>query len=457
MWNNIYRQVIGIALQAAALTFFFALLFALTIFFVSKIRKKEQRLSFQRWILPCLFLVYLFTVLGLTLFARLDNMGRMDLHLFTSYWNAWNRFTTDAWKMPIYNIVMFVPLGMFLPLLHSRFKKLIWTMLVAFLFTLGIEFTQLLCNTGIFELDDILNNVFGAWIGWGMLMASLRILADVRFRQWSKKTIRDCVLYIFPFWISLSAFFFVIYQYQSQPYGNFENGPTFRHNMKQIELIQPLSLSLEKPEKKVYLLQNYNESLMKKQAEMLIDKMELQNMRCIQSNLDKVVYTSADQVSLTVYANGTLRYETQTTPVASSQSELTDWLKRLDLMLPESLRFNKNGSLYEAVVPFQSNESMALSGNIEMALNEKGDISSLNWNIRLSHPVAEKRLLSEQEAWDKVRSGWFRVYTQATLESLELLDVQLTYIRDTKGYYRPAYEFSVFVNEKSYSQILIPA
>ncbi len=68
------------------------------------------------------------------------------------------------------NAVLLLPLGIFLPLLWSKFKSIGKTALFAFLLSLCIEILQLLSSYAgysnrIFDIDDILLNTAGAVLG----------------------------------------------------------------------------------------------------------------------------------------------------------------------------------------------------------------------------------------------------------------------------------------------------
>ena len=65
------------------------------------------------------------------------------------------------------NVVMFVPLGVFLPALWPKTRS-IWRflqLLAAIL--LAVELVQLVTLLGAFDVDDLLLNTLGALMGWG--------------------------------------------------------------------------------------------------------------------------------------------------------------------------------------------------------------------------------------------------------------------------------------------------
>ena len=63
------------------------------------------------------------------------------------------------------NILIFVPVGILLLLVH-RTSRNVWVMLLnAFLLVVGIEVFQLFSNFGAFDVDDIILNCAGVLIG----------------------------------------------------------------------------------------------------------------------------------------------------------------------------------------------------------------------------------------------------------------------------------------------------
>ncbi len=63
------------------------------------------------------------------------------------------------------NILIFVPVGILLPLVHRASKKMWILLLNALLLIVGIEVFQLFSNFGAFDVDDIILNTFGVLIG----------------------------------------------------------------------------------------------------------------------------------------------------------------------------------------------------------------------------------------------------------------------------------------------------
>lgn len=111
-----------------------------------------------------LFGFYGYLVLGITILSR---------EAGTTYIIRWIPFTTwgtdlENLSLWIENILMMIPLGILLYILWKPCRRIGIQILVGGIFSLIIECIQLFMRLGKFETDDIMNNVFGTLIGFGI-------------------------------------------------------------------------------------------------------------------------------------------------------------------------------------------------------------------------------------------------------------------------------------------------
>ncbi|MDF2611212.1 MAG: VanZ family protein [Lachnospiraceae bacterium] len=64
------------------------------------------------------------------------------------------------------NVFAFAPFGFVLPIISPQNRKFLNVILLSFEFSLTIELIQLLFKVGIFDVDDILMNTVGGFIGY---------------------------------------------------------------------------------------------------------------------------------------------------------------------------------------------------------------------------------------------------------------------------------------------------
>jgi glycopeptide antibiotics resistance protein len=64
------------------------------------------------------------------------------------------------------NIIVFIPLGFFLPLLIKSFRKISIITALSFVIVLLAESLQYILNVGIFDVDDLILNTLGSMLGY---------------------------------------------------------------------------------------------------------------------------------------------------------------------------------------------------------------------------------------------------------------------------------------------------
>ncbi|WP_168121348.1 VanZ family protein [Paenibacillus sp. HB172176] len=89
-----------------------------------------------------------------------------------------DHFTMEAWVKNLFgNLVLFIPIGIFLPLLNTRFARSLSLVAVCIVIIFFVEMLQMLFKVGSFDIDDILLNTIGAWFG---LLLTRRLLMKKR-------------------------------------------------------------------------------------------------------------------------------------------------------------------------------------------------------------------------------------------------------------------------------------
>ena len=64
------------------------------------------------------------------------------------------------------NILLFVPIGLLLPILSQWYKKWHKMLIVGFCLSLVIEGIQGITRRGYFDIDDLILNTIGTMVGW---------------------------------------------------------------------------------------------------------------------------------------------------------------------------------------------------------------------------------------------------------------------------------------------------
>ena len=85
------------------------------------------------------------------------------------------------------NVLIFIPLGIFLPILFKSYKAFSKVCISSLLITITIEFSQFFLQIGQFDIDDIILNTIGSVIGYFVIRLIIKIS---NFMSWnvSRKT-----------------------------------------------------------------------------------------------------------------------------------------------------------------------------------------------------------------------------------------------------------------------------
>lgn len=109
-----------------------------------------------------LFLSYMMILIQTVFFSR-EPGSRIAVSL--KLFETWGT-TPVMHAYFIENIIMFIPLGIFLPALFRKMRKVWCCVPFAFVCSCAIEIAQYVTGRGYLQVDDIMTNTAGALIGW---------------------------------------------------------------------------------------------------------------------------------------------------------------------------------------------------------------------------------------------------------------------------------------------------
>lgn len=117
----------------------------------------------------------MFWLFALTVLSRkIHKRFSYELVPFWSYKDYFAGLDDTLLPQIIANIVLFIPIGFAFQLLLKR-KPLKTTLLISGGFSLLIELVQLVTRKGLFEFDDVIHNVLGALIGYGLYRITVKM------------------------------------------------------------------------------------------------------------------------------------------------------------------------------------------------------------------------------------------------------------------------------------------
>lgn len=166
---EIFKQYIPWAMMLGVIILIFY-------YFFKKNRKSLSGTEFLRYywkkvILQYLFCVYSVLVVFITYLSReTGSRGSLDMKaLNTISWSLQcNIFALE-------NILLFIPLGILLPLISVRLRYAYRCILLGVLLSLAIEFAQLFTQRGYWQIEDVLMNGIGTFVGYCISYVSITI------------------------------------------------------------------------------------------------------------------------------------------------------------------------------------------------------------------------------------------------------------------------------------------
>lgn len=163
-WNTYFDFKYRIAIIIGILLF--------TVFVTARIymsAKRHESVKCREIIYIFFLCIYLTFLLGVTLFNRQPEKSfSIELTPLWSYRETLADGNLELGKQIFYNMLAFVPLGIFLPVLFRKMQRFWYAATAAAVLSAVIEISQLIFRCGLCELDDVMNNTLGAAAGYGM-------------------------------------------------------------------------------------------------------------------------------------------------------------------------------------------------------------------------------------------------------------------------------------------------
>ena len=130
-------------------------------------------------VLYSLLLVYILFLMYLAVFRREPaNKSIVWLDLLGGYLHPRYNSISNG----LLNLFSFIPIGVLVSLIAGRYK-IGKSMLVGLLVSGVIELSQLISRRGVFDVDDFLNDVVGAFIGGLLVVLVMRIREKASARE----------------------------------------------------------------------------------------------------------------------------------------------------------------------------------------------------------------------------------------------------------------------------------
>lgn len=424
-----------------------------------KLMKGTKKLKISKILLWTIFIIYIIIVMGATLVDRVSGYESVNLHLFSSYKDAYNSFSIGEWRNLILNILMFVPIGILMPLLFNKFQQWYITYLVGFVATLFIEILQFISKRGIFEIDDIINNFLGCAIGYGIVMFFISLF--------KKKKSLNILVYQIPLIVSIISISVIFINYHKQELGNLYVTNSYNIDMSKVNVSTDINIDDKSKKADVYkayigskedAINLGNKIFSKVNSKIDESKNDEYDETIIFKDENEDYNLWVDYKGLTTWFSDYTQFDSKGKENLTYE-EVKTLLSKFGIELPKKANFEDNGkgnySISLEMVKYKDNY---LDGQLTCEISENNTISNFNNKIISYKPYKEYNILSLKDAYDKILKGEFRLNNVLRKDSnMNVTNAKLTYVLDSKGFYQPVYNFTANIDGEKNHNIYIPA
>lgn len=432
-----------------------------------RLLKVDINLTIGSQLLTIILLSYFMLVLFVTLILRSktnSQNGSVILDPFYSYRSAWFNNSISEWRNIILNIAMFIPFGIFVPIVFNRFRGITKVLKLMVVMSILIEVVQLILHRGIFEVSDILHNTVGGLIGFGLFCFVYRLLFVRPIK------IGKLIISFLPLLVVLFASGLMLLIFNFKELGIMKQTYISRINMDNVILRTACDFSDNNMDVMVYSSSGIaSEQQVDDYAKHFFSELganydENQTKKVKNSVAYYVAYNIAgEELHLGVdYLALTYSYEKLSgahhNTVNVEKELLIEKLKEFGIYIPENAIYtrDKDGKNHFEIKT-DVDCDMQIYGWLDCILYDDESIKMICDHIVQCKPLRKMKILSEREAYGKIQRGMFRYDLDETLESITIDAVELIYEMDTKGFFQPIYKFKAVVNEADEIDILIPA
>lgn len=427
----------------------------------------EGQLEARKAVWLFIFVIYAAVLLGATFFSRdVFYSGSRLVPLFASYREAWFLGRLSNFINIAANILLFMPFGFLIPLGIVRMRSFMKTGLVGLGVTLSIELVQTVTGLGIFECDDILNNLVGTMIGYGFFVLAFRIFG----KEERKKNAFEIFICQLPLILTIVAFATIFIVYESRELGNLAIHYVTKIPKEQFEIISEIQPEKDAGKAYVYQVKEYSLAETGELAKKIFEKTGgVINENATDIYESTVFYEGSGKHISIEYKGGAYEYldwdailpKAEQQPAMktdATREEIENALLRLDIRIPQGSTFKntRDGQYYFYSDRLEA-DGVTYDGFLNCECMADGSIGRVSNRIYECSAYKEYDIISEQQALEKLKSGEFLFYTAEDGKVVFTVhDIYLKYLTDSKSFYQPVYNFEVTAEGGNYN-LMVPA
>ncbi len=99
-------------------------------------------------------------------FDKINLVPFREMQRFISKWETVG--AVSALLNTLGNVIGFIPLGIFVPILFKKTRRVWKQLLMGFMVSLAVETIQLVLDVGVFDVDDLILNTVGTIVGYAL-------------------------------------------------------------------------------------------------------------------------------------------------------------------------------------------------------------------------------------------------------------------------------------------------
>lgn len=412
-----------------------------------------------------LFVVYAVVILGATFLTRGNFYSDAQIvPPLASYREAWFQGRMSNFRNIIVNILLFVPFGFLVPVGIKRMKPFWKTYSAGLIVTIIIECLQIVTKRGIFEFDDIINNLVGTMIGYGVFA-----LFDWLVSKESKKNrLFGAIVCQLPLITCTVIIMVVCSVYKNQELGNLAIHYVTKIPDSKYEIVCNRTFDLQEGKALVYQVKEYSLQETRELADKILRKSGTEIHDNETDIYDETVFYRGTGKHISIdykgglynyinfdstFSEGRLKEKTDGT-----QEEILEALNELGVEVPEGASFENQGEgNYLFTAEAVEKDGIIYDGHLSCTLMDDGSISQIYNKFYVCTAYKEFDVISEEEAFQKIKKGEFQFYYREKGKIvINIQDVSLGYKLDSKSFYQPVYLFDVIVDGNEF-KIEIPA
>lgn len=436
------------------------------IFIYKKILNGTKQLNVKIIILAIISFFYAFIVFGAVFLNRRIQSDICVQPLLSSYKLAWYSCSLQGWRNIVLNILLFVPLGILVPLWNKKWNKPFIVLPFGLLTTSLIECFQYIFKIGVFEFDDILNNFLGVVLGYSLLQLALMLCKMIAANT------KKLVINIAPLIFLVCTFFCVFVLYQAQPYGNLSASYYQKQTMKGVNVVSNIELSNEVVKTNIYSSKRFSVNDAIELSKKFFDKDNIKvnydsysvedDLFTLNSLDDKCHFTMLLTGGEYNYHNEKyFQINSEIPDTSYSEKQVRKMLSEYFVYPPVNSEFIVNEqSGYEFVYSVNSDNDILYNGTIYCSFFSNAVLGEIDNHMIELEEYSDEKLISEKEVADLISQGKFNsngiIYRECIIQ---IDNIDLIYLCDSKNYYQPVYSVDLNFIDKSHEKntIIIPA